>query len=136
MEEIADRLGATVEHVSAALEATPVAGSLYVPAYVADRGRERPHSVGEPVADGAPETDPETSALMAAQHASAREALDKLRTDDRLLRKMRYGLDDAPPDTLEELGNRLGISREAVRKRRAAAFDRLSDTLDRGAAGW
>ena len=93
--------------------------------------------------DEAPDTDPESCALRAARHGKLRGALEKLRGaleklrgEDRWVLERRYGLDDAKPDTLEELSRKLGVSREAVRKRQAAAFDRLFNTLDREAAGW
>ena len=133
-EEIAAHLDTTVERVCAALQAMPDASSLDVPAFVADRGRGTPPSLGELIRDAGPETDPEACALRAARHATLREALGKLRNDDRVVLERRYGLDDAEPDTLEELGNKLGLTREAVRKRQAAAFDRLSNTLDCEAA--
>ena len=85
--------------------------------------------------DEAPDTDPESCALRAARRGKLRGALEKLRGEDRWVLERRYGLDDAKPDTLEELSRKLGVSREAVRKRQAAAFDRLFNTLDREAAG-
>ena len=132
--EIADRIGAGVEHVEAAIDAMPDAGSLDKPAFATDRGGGTPLSRGELVEDGAPDADPEACVLRAARHGKLREALGKLRGEDRWVLERRYGLDDAKPDTLEELSRKLGVSREAARKRQATAFDRLSNTIDREAA--
>ena len=105
----------------------PDAGSLDVPAFVGDRGRGAPPSLGELDPDSAPGTDPEATALIAAEHASVREALDKLRKDDCVLLERRYGLGNAGADTLEELGDRFGVPHEAV----GWWAPRAEETLDR-----
>ena len=38
---------------------------------------------------------------------------------------LRYGLDDAEPKTLEEIGRRLGLTRERVRQIEVEALKRL-----------
>jgi DNA-directed RNA polymerase sigma subunit (sigma70/sigma32) len=39
---------------------------------------------------------------------------------------LRYGLDDADPRTLEDIGRRLGITRERVRQIEVEALNRLA----------
>jgi RNA polymerase sigma factor (sigma-70 family) len=44
------------------------------------------------------------------------QALGALSERDRAVLILRYGLDDAEPKTLEEIGRRLGLTRERVRQ--------------------
>jgi len=54
------------------------------------------------------------------------EALRSLPDRQRLVLIMRYGLDDADPKTLEEIGRRLGITRERVRQLEVESLKRLA----------
>jgi RNA polymerase primary sigma factor len=54
------------------------------------------------------------------------EALRSLPDRQRLVLVMRYGLDDAEPKTLEEIGRRLGITRERVRQLEVEALKRMA----------
>jgi RNA polymerase primary sigma factor len=53
-------------------------------------------------------------------------ALRSLPERHRLVVVLRYGLDDADPKTLEEIGRRLGLTRERVRQIEVEALKRLS----------
>jgi RNA polymerase primary sigma factor len=54
------------------------------------------------------------------------EALRALPERHRLVVVLRYGLDDADPKTLEDIGRRLGLTRERVRQIEVEALKRLS----------
>jgi RNA polymerase primary sigma factor len=54
------------------------------------------------------------------------EALRALPERHRLVVILRYGLDDADPKTLEEIGRRLGLTRERVRQIEVEALKRLA----------
>src|ERR1044071_2387765 len=53
------------------------------------------------------------------------EALNALAERERSVLVLRYGLDDAEPKTLEEIGRRLGLTRERVRQIETEALKRL-----------
>jgi RNA polymerase primary sigma factor len=53
-------------------------------------------------------------------------ALGALADRERQVIVLRYGLDDAEPKTLEEIGRRLGLTRERVRQIEVEALKRLS----------
>ena len=54
------------------------------------------------------------------------EALNALAERERSVLVLRYGLDDAEPKTLEEIGRRLGLTRERVRQIETEALKRLA----------
>jgi RNA polymerase primary sigma factor len=54
------------------------------------------------------------------------EALAALAERERRVLVLRYGLDDAEPKTLEEIGRRLGLTRERVRQIETEALKRLA----------
>ena len=54
------------------------------------------------------------------------EALRALPERHRSVVALRYGLDDAEPKTLEEIGRRLGLTRERVRQIEVEALKRLA----------
>lgn len=57
--------------------------------------------------------------------------LDTLEPRERLIIAHRFGLDDLPVRTLEELGAHLGITRERVRQLQVIALRRMRQELDR-----
>jgi len=74
----------------------------------------------------------EAHALAAAVHA----ALATLDPRARAILVARHGLDGAPPRTLQEIGQQLGLTRERVRQVEAKALKRLRDpALHRWLAG-
>ena len=54
--------------------------------------------------------------------------LDRLDDRERMIVCLRYGLKDKPPLTLKEVGKRLGVTREWVRKIEIRAVKKLDDT--------
>ena len=57
------------------------------------------------------------------------ERMKELPERERFILERRYGLDGQPAESLEEVGARLGITRERVRQLQAAATERLHDLM-------
>jgi RNA polymerase primary sigma factor len=93
-------------------------------------------SLDQPVGDGddavladfVPGDDPLPDELVEASLRSQTliEALRALPERHRLVVVLRYGLQDADPKTLEEIGRRLGLTRERVRQIEVEALKRLA----------
>lgn len=58
------------------------------------------------------------------------EMLDKLDPREATILRMRFGLDDAEPRTLKEIGESLGLTRERVRQIESEALSKLAAGLD------
>jgi RNA polymerase primary sigma factor len=115
--ELAARTRIPAEKVTLALQAGAPLVSLDTP--VGDD-----IAFGEFVPDsGAPS--PESRVLRADTRKRARLALESLNGRERLVLELRFGMGNARPCTLEEVGNRLGVSRERVRQIEKMALARL-----------
>jgi len=57
------------------------------------------------------------------------EALGTLSERERQVLSLRYGLDGSDPKTLEEIGRRLGLTRERVRQIEGEALSKLSESM-------
>jgi RNA polymerase primary sigma factor len=69
---------------------------------------------------------PEESVERSIRSQVLRQALDALSERERQVVVLRYGLGDAEPKTLEEIGRRLGITRERVRQIELESLRRLA----------
>src|SRR3954452_5444035 len=78
---------------------------------------------GDFVAGDGPLPDEEVEVSLRCQALA--EALNALAERERSVLILRYGLDDAEPKTLEEIGRRLGLTRERVRQIETEALKRL-----------
>ena len=80
--------------------------------------------VGDFVAGDEPLPDEQVEDTLRAETLAA--ALGSLPERHRTVVVLRYGLDDAEPRTLEEIGRRLGLTRERVRQIEVEALRRLA----------
>jgi len=88
-------------------------------------GEEGGTSLGELVAGGEP--GPEETLHVSLEEDILRRAVANLPDRYQEIVKLRYGLNgDADPQSLEEIGRRLGLTRERVRQLEADALARLA----------
>jgi RNA polymerase primary sigma factor len=69
---------------------------------------------------------PEDEVEVTLRSQALREALSALSDRDRRVLVLRYGLEDEEPKTLEEIGRRLGLTRERVRQIEVESLRRLA----------
>ncbi len=118
-EEIALELGITAEKVELAMNAARHPVSLEAPL-----GPERDGHLGDLLGDPAalPPAD-------AASHQMLKEAVDaalaSLSDREHRILKLRFGLDDGHPRTLEVVGLEIGVTRERIRQIEAKALRKL-----------
>jgi RNA polymerase primary sigma factor len=112
-EEVAERLGWTIEEVRITMEAMPDATSLDQP--VGSDDASSSSELSDFVEDEkASDTAGEVMREMETEHL--KKAIERLPERARYVLVRRYGLDDRDPATLAELGSELEISRERVRQ--------------------
>jgi RNA polymerase primary sigma factor len=137
-EEVAKRLGWTVEEVRDVKDVMPDAMSLNQPLSQEDTASE----LGDFIKDDERDSDTADAVMRKMETSLLREDIRRLPERHRLVLVRRYGLDDQEPATLAELGEELDISRERVRQmqreaeriiggkkyRRLAAEGRIGDS--------
>ena len=69
---------------------------------------------------------PEEEVEVSLRSQALKEALEALTERERQVVILRYGLADAEPKTLEEIGRRLGLTRERVRQIELDSLKRLA----------
>jgi RNA polymerase primary sigma factor len=88
-------------------------------------GAEGDTSLGELVAGD--EAAPDEELTISLRQDAVRKAVAKLPDREREIVKMRFGLDGDPdPQSLEQIGRQLGLTRERVRQIETQALERLS----------
>ncbi len=120
-EELADAAGVPLEEARAMLAVARSPASLDRPIsdtdetdlgdFVEDNGSDRPAEVA-------------TNKMLSKE---VNEVLDTLTYREREILKLRYGIGDGYPYTLEQVGLIFGVTRERVRQIEAKAFDKLQD---------
>jgi RNA polymerase primary sigma factor len=78
---------------------------------------------------------PETVMEMSEDRAEILRRLDRLNERERLVIALRFGLDDESPLTLKEIGRRIGVTREWVRKIELRAVNKLSAAVPPATSG-
>jgi RNA polymerase primary sigma factor len=119
LEEIADEANLPLQQVKEVRAAARASTSLDAPVGEADDA-----VVGDFVAGQDPLPDELVENSLRSETLAL--ALRSLPDRHRAVVILRYGLDDADPKTLEEIGRRLGLTRERVRQIEVEALKRLS----------
>ena len=78
---------------------------------------------------------PEEEVEVSLRSQALREALEALADRERQVVVLRYGLADAEPKTLEEIGRRLGLTRERVRQIELDSLKRLASLREMESVG-
>jgi len=122
-EEVAERMGMTVEKVQTIQKIAQEPISLEAPV-----GEEEDSSLGDFVFDHeALAPDEFTSKEYLRKELDA--ALSTLTDREELVIRMRFGLDDGKPRTLEDVGIYFGVTRERIRQIEAKALKKLKHPL-------
>jgi RNA polymerase primary sigma factor len=119
LEEIAEETNLTAEQVKEVRAAARAASSLDQPV-----GEDDDAVLGDFVAGDGPLPEEEVEVSLRSQ--ALQHALDALGQRERQVLVLRYGLDEAEPRTLEEIGRRLGLTRERVRQIEVETLRRLA----------
>jgi RNA polymerase primary sigma factor len=119
LDEIADEANLPVEQAREVRAAARASTSLDQPV-----GEEEDAVFGDFVAGEGPL--PDEQAELNIRSATLLEALLSLPERDRSVLVLRYGLADEDPKTLEEIGRRLGLTRERVRQIEVQSLRRLA----------
>jgi RNA polymerase primary sigma factor len=122
-EELAEEAGLPLDHVRDALDAAQALAILDQP--VGDEGGA---SLGDLYAAEQQAPDEEADELLRKE--AVRQAVAALPDRQRQVIELRFGLEDDGPVSLEEIGRRLGITRERVRQLEQEALTRLADSKD------
>src|SRR5215203_4838926 len=120
-EEVAERLGWSVEDIRKVKDATPDASTSLNQPLTSDRGSSE---LGELVEDERSSDTPGT-VMSEMESSEVGEVIDRLPERYRYVLVRRYGLDDKDPATLAELSDELELSCERVRQLQLQAIKRL-----------
>jgi RNA polymerase primary sigma factor len=124
-EEVADNLGLDARRIRQYREAARTPVSLDSPVSTEDST-----SISEHVAD-ANAAAPFDDLVRNNDNALMQEILATLDARESRLLSMRFGLDDGRPKTLEEVGARLGVTRERVRQIQEEALQKMRVKIDK-----
>jgi RNA polymerase nonessential primary-like sigma factor len=126
-EELAEESGLPAEKISDLLDHARDPVSLDMPV-----GAEEEAPLGDFIEDGEA-ADAETTVISRLLHDDLRRVLATLEDREQHVIRMRYGLDDGQPRTLDQIGRRFGLSRERVRQieRETMAKLRIGERADR-----
>lgn len=119
VEELAKQLDIPIERVTEIIRVAPEPLSLEMPV-----GEEDDSHLADFLQD-IESMSPSEATTKAILREKIEEALDLLTTRERDVLKMRFGLDDGYPHTLEEVGRHFRVTRERIRQIEAKALKKL-----------
>jgi len=127
--EIAKKAKLTVKHVKEVRAAARAVTSLDKPV-----GSEGDSTFGDLIAGDAAEPSEEVHVSLAED--AVRSAVETLPERERQVVKLRFGMNgDRDPQSLEEIGKQLGLTRERVRQIETRALNRLAERREVAALG-
>ncbi|MDN5582024.1 MULTISPECIES: sigma-70 family RNA polymerase sigma factor [unclassified Corynebacterium] len=109
-EELADESGIDESKIEMLLKQSRDPVSLDMPV-----GSDEEAPLGDFIEDSEA-TDAEAAVVASLRHSDVRAVLDTLEEREQDVIKLRYGLDDGMPRTLDQIGRSFGLSRERVRQ--------------------
>ncbi len=116
-EEIAQEMGVSTHRVKEIIRASHQPISLEAPIGEEER-------LAELIADKQVRP-PAEAAVQLVLRDEIEKIMEKLVDRERVVLRMRFGLEDGRPHTLEEIGDRIGVSRERVRQIEKEALGKL-----------
>jgi len=117
LHEIAEEVGIKIEELASMLELAGDATSLNHPIH-----EEGELVLGDLLASG-PTLEEGVTLQFLKEHVS--EALDHLDPNERMVLRLRFGLDQGVSQTLKEIGDQMHLSRERIRQIEARALEKL-----------
>jgi RNA polymerase nonessential primary-like sigma factor len=120
-EELAEESGLPAEKIADLLDHARDPVSLDMPV-----GAEEEAPLGDFIEDGEA-ADAETTVISHLLHDDLRRVLGTLEDREQHVIRMRYGLDDGQPCTLDQIGRKFGLSRERVRQIERETMAKLRD---------
>ena len=118
-EEVASRVDMPVERVREIMKVSQVPVSLETPI-----GEEEDSHLGDFIQDDQVAV-PADAATFTMLHEQLMEVLDTLTEREQKVLRLRFGLDDGRPRTLEEVGREFNVTRERIRQIEAKALRKL-----------
>jgi RNA polymerase primary sigma factor len=119
LEDIANTMGISAQRALRIQTAALYPLSLETPI-----GDEEDASLGDLIEDRSSEA-PTEAATRQLLHELLNEVLTSFNPREERILKLRFGLDDGQPRTLEEVGRKFGLTRERIRQIEAEALRRL-----------
>ena len=119
MEEIGKRVDMPPERVAEIMKMSQEPVSLETPV-----GEEEDSHLGDFIQDGHV-TVPQDAAAYTLLHEQLMEVLETLTEREQKVLRLRFGLDDGRPRTLEEVGKQFHVTRERIRQIEAKALRKL-----------
>ena len=120
-EELAEESGIEENKIEMLLRQSRDPVSLDMPV-----GADEEAPLGDFIED-AEATDAETAVVASMRHSDIRDVIDTLEEREQDVIRLRYGLDDGVPRTLDQIGRKFGLSRERVRQIEREVMAKLRD---------
>lgn len=120
-EELSDESGIEESKIEMLLRQSRDPVSLDMPV-----GTDEEAPLGDFIED-AEATDAETAVVASMRHSDIKDVIGSLEQREQDVIRLRYGLDDGVPRTLDQIGRKFGLSRERVRQIEREVMAKLRD---------